>query len=277
MSSTSLGFTTQTTLARRSLTVVAASQAIRNLATGTRINRAADGPTQLISSQSLRATLASLDGQVSGLQRTSQVAATADAALAEVSGLLAQAGALEVQLANEGALGDGEKAAIHAELDSILQEVDRIGSSASFNGQNLLGGSTTLYAGRDTLELGAVSTMELGRIEVDGVAVRLQAIGSSALLADDPAGAAQVVAAAANDVAVQRARIGNFQSNTVDTRLNLFGVAVENLSAADAVATGADLAAETANIARLGLLEAAALKALSIANRNQQTAFYLLL
>jgi len=277
VSNTSLSSATSSTFATLSLTTIGVSQVIRNMATGLRINRAADGPAQLISSENLRATLAFLDGQVSSLQRTNEASAVADAALGEVSDLLTEAGSIEVQLANEGALSSSERSALQGQLDSILTEVDRIGSSTSFNGQSLLGGSTTFRVGRDTLDLGTVSTMQLGQLEINGRTARLSDVGSSGMLADDASNAASVIDAAASEVAVERARIGNFQSNTIETRIDVFNAAIESLAAAEAVGRGANLASEAADLVRLQTLNAASLRTLSIANENQKEVLSLLL
>ena len=260
---------TTRTLAAVNTVSLKVNQSVRNLATGLRINSGADGPAQLISSQSLRATLAVLESQVGSLQRTDQVATTADAALGEVSDLLGEANALEVQLANTGALGSGEQAAIQSQIDSILQEVDRIGSTTAFNGQNLLDGSATLRAGRDTLAVGAISQHELGAVEIGGDDFVLADVGSSGLLADDHSGAQQAIAAAISDVATARARLGAFQSNTISSRISAFSVAIENVTAADAITRGADVALETAELARSTSLQSASLLVLALANDNQ--------
>ena len=277
MSSTSLSSATWSTIANLSLVSTSARQSIRNISTGFRINRAADGPAQLTSSINLRATLAFLDGQVAGFQRASQAASTADAALSEASSLLAEANSLEVQLANDGALSSEEKAAIQGQIDSILQAVDRIGSTTSFNGQNLLDGSMTLRVGRDSLDLAAISSMALGNMSIDDQDRRLMDVRSGGLLADDHANAQLVIDAAINDVAVERARIGNFQTNTIETRTNAFGAATEQLTAAEAVGSGVNIAAEMANLARTGILTAMSMKALSVANENQYVVLRLLL
>ena len=274
--STSLSSATWSTIADLSLVTISARQSIRNISTGLRINRAADGPAQLISSVNLRATLAFLDGQIAGLQRANEAASTADAALSEVSGLLAEANSLEVQLANGNALGSEEKAAIQGQIDSILQAVDRIGSTTSFNGQNLLDGSMTLRVGRESLDLAAISSMDLGNMSIDGQSRRLMDVRAGGLLEDDHANAQLLIDEAINDIAVERARIGNFQTNTVETRTNSFGVAIEQLTAAEAAGTGVNIAAEMANLARTGILTAMSMGALSIANENQRVVLSLL-
>ena len=275
--STSLSSATWSTIADLSLVTISARQSIRNISTGLRINRAADGPAQLISSVNLRATLAFLDGQIAGLQRANEAASTADAALSEVSGLLAEANSLEVQLANGNALGSEEKAAIQGQIDSILQAVDRIGSTTSFNGQNLLDGSMTLRVGRESLDLAAISSMDLGNMSIDGQSRRLMDVRAGGLLEDDHANAQLLIDEAINDIAVERARIGNFQTNTVETRTNSFGVAIEQLTAAEAVGSGMNIAAEMANLARTGILTAMSMEALAVANENQYVVLSLLL
>ena len=267
---------TTRTLAAVNTVSLKVNQSVRNLATGLRINSGADGPAQLISSESLRATLAFLEHEVSSLQRTDQVANSADAALGEVSDLLGEANALEVQLANSGALSSSEQAAIQSEIDSILQEVDRIGGTTTFNGQNLLDGTATLRAARDTQDIDAVSTRAVGAVEINGNDYVLADVGSAGRLADDHAAAQQVIDAAITDIANARARIGGFQSNTVASRISAFSTAIENITAAEAVVRGADFALETAALARSSALRSASLLALADANESQSLVLDLL-
>lgn len=267
---------TAKTLSRLNTINLKTNQSLRNLATGMTINTAADGPALLISSQNLRATMAFLEGQITSLQRADQVAATADAALGEVSSLLSEANALEVELANSSGLSGEEQAAIQGQIDSILQAVDRIGSTTTFNGQNLLDGSATLRAGRDTLAIAMVAARTLGATMIDGQDYLLADIASSGALADDPTAGQQVIATAISNVATARARIGAFQSDTLATRIDLFSTAIESISAADAIARGGDFALEAAELARNSALQSASFFVLAKANENQRLVLNLL-
>jgi flagellin len=80
------------------------SSSLQKMATGSRINRGADDPAGLISSEQLSAALASLDAESSGMDRADAVANVADGALSEVSGLLSDANAAAVANANTGGM-----------------------------------------------------------------------------------------------------------------------------------------------------------------------------
>ena len=79
-----------------------ASQAssLTRIATGQRINSAADDPAGLITSEQLRSMITQLQAEASTLQRADSLISTADAALGEVSSLLNDAEALAVANAN---------------------------------------------------------------------------------------------------------------------------------------------------------------------------------
>lgn len=119
-------------------------KAMHPLATGQRINRAADGPAALISSENLRAVLAALEAEAYALQRADAVASTADGALAQASALLTDNAGLEVQLANTAGLAPGEADVLRAQTQSNQQAIARITHAAAFNGVPLFDGSFKL-------------------------------------------------------------------------------------------------------------------------------------
>ncbi|MEL7473932.1 MAG: flagellin, partial [Planctomycetota bacterium] len=120
------------------------AQATNRLATGLRINRAADDPAGLISSEQLRAVLAALEAETRASHRTDAVANTADAALAEAASMVSDAKALAVAAANTGALSDAEREALQIEMDSMTQAASRTLERAGFAGERLFDGKTTL-------------------------------------------------------------------------------------------------------------------------------------
>src|SRR3954468_21373429 len=141
------------------------NQSLTQLATGLRINRAADDPAGLIAADSLSQTLAALDAETSANQRTSDQASTADGALGEVSDLPVRAKSLVSANANTGGLSADERAANQGELDSILSSVDRLSSSTTFNGGKLLDGSATLSASGKSLAIDSSSAANLGKTD----------------------------------------------------------------------------------------------------------------
>ena len=114
---------------------------LQRLSTGLRINSGADDPAGLIASQSLKSEIAGINQAVNNSSRASNVLATADGALSEVSSLLDSIKGLVVASANSGALSPAEIAANQLQVDSAVQSITRIANTTTFDGLNLLNGS----------------------------------------------------------------------------------------------------------------------------------------
>ncbi len=114
---------------------------LTRLSTGLRINTGKDDPAGLIASEALRSDITSINKAISNTQRASQIIATADSALGQVSNLLNDVRGLVVEAANKGALSDDEIAANQLQVDSSLAAIDRIAQTTTFQGRKLLDGS----------------------------------------------------------------------------------------------------------------------------------------
>jgi flagellin len=126
------------------------SKNLEKLASGLRINRAADDAAGLVVSQNLRA-------QVSGLRQASRnaqdgisVVQTAEGALNEVHTMLNRMRDLTVQSANTGGNDAAARTAAQAEISQLGTEIDRISTSTRFGATNLLGGTFGVTAANKT-------------------------------------------------------------------------------------------------------------------------------
>ncbi|MCP3904658.1 MAG: hypothetical protein GY715_13610 [Planctomycetes bacterium] len=229
-------------------THVTARNALRDtlerLATGKRINRGRDDPAGLITSENLRAALASLDAESRRLERADHVAATADAALGEISDLLVEAEGLVVANANEAALSPEEREANQMQIDAVVASVNRIASTAGFNGQRLLDGSLTVEAGGGSV---IVDDMTLGPI-------------------GEGADALAKLAGHRSKVSSLRGELGSFSRYTIGSRLAALSVATENMAAAESQIRDTDYGLETANLARDQMLVKTSLAAIGLVN-----------
>ncbi len=117
------------------------SQSLNRLSTGLKINSGKDDPAGLIASESLKSEINGINQAISNSQQAGNVLNTADGALNEVSSLLLQLQSLNNQAANGGALSPDELAANQLQVDSILNSINRISNTTSFNGIQLLNGS----------------------------------------------------------------------------------------------------------------------------------------
>ena len=117
------------------------STSLERLSTGLRISRGADDPAGLIASENLRSEITSTNQAISNANRADQVVNIAEGGLQEVSSLLTQLQSLITASSSTAGISDAERQANQLQVDSILQTVDRISSSTSFQGVKLLNGS----------------------------------------------------------------------------------------------------------------------------------------
>ena len=245
------------------------------LATGNRINRGADDPAGLISSERLRAAIAVLEAESNSLQRTSNVANTADASLGEMSDQLIEARAATVSLANSTGLTSGEREALQRQVDYAVQSVDRISRQSNFAQTPLLDGNMTLNAGGDTLTIAKSDSTELGQVTQGSQTADLADIGSN-LLKDDVAFSASVIDKAFSQLVTRRAEIGAFNKYSVQSRNNALQVEMENTVATESRIRDTDYAKEVSQLVRTNITGQATTKALQIGLQMQKKVFDLL-
>ncbi len=115
--------------------------AIQRLSTGSQINSGKDNPSGLIGSEKLRFQVTTIEQSIKNSNRASNVIATADGALGEISGLLNQIRGLVQEGLNSGALSDTEIEANQLQIDTALSAINRISSNTTFGGDKLIDGS----------------------------------------------------------------------------------------------------------------------------------------
>ncbi|MAE67675.1 MAG: flagellin [Phycisphaeraceae bacterium] len=114
---------------------------LRRLSTGLAISRGADNPAGLIVSERLRSEISSISQAIDNAERASNVIATTEAALQEISTLLTSIKGLAVEAANTGAFSQEEVEANQLQIDSAIESITRISNSTSFAGLKVLNGS----------------------------------------------------------------------------------------------------------------------------------------
>jgi flagellin len=134
----------QHTLARSNADL---QKSLERLSTGLRINTGKDDPAGLIASETLRRDIAAISKAVSNSQRATELIATADVALSEVSKILVDVRSLITEAANAGALSTDQIDANQLQIDSSLEAVDRISQTTTFQGRKLLDGSLDFITG----------------------------------------------------------------------------------------------------------------------------------
>jgi len=242
-------------------------RSMERLSSGLRINRAADDPAGLAISEKLRSQIRGLDVATRNAADGISVLQVADGALDTVGSLLLRLNELAVQAMN-GTVNDDQRGNLDAEFQSLLEEIDRIADSTSFNGMNLLdgsGGAANVQVGIGT---GSDSYISLGF----GSAFGVDALGLTGLtLAGDPGSWAtqpvEALKAAQSLVSHGRAEFGAKQ-NRLESSIRLIQNQIENLSAADSRIRDLDYAAEMSEFTSAQILQQAAIAVLAQANRQ---------
>src|SRR3712207_6741798 len=131
---------------------------LERLSSGRRINRAADGASELAISSTLSTQIGGLGVALRNTQDGISVLRTAEGGLAETHAILHRMRDLAVQAANAGGLDDQGRSAVQSELDQLASELDRVAERTVFDGRALLDGSyrTTFQVGADVGETIAV-------------------------------------------------------------------------------------------------------------------------
>ncbi len=131
----------------------AVSKSLEKLSSGFRINRAGDDAAGLAISEKMKAQITGLETASANAQDGISLIQTAEGNLNEVHSMLNRMVELATKSAN-GTYTQTERDALQSEVDSLLEEIDRISQSANFNGTNLLDGSLANKQVATKVELG---------------------------------------------------------------------------------------------------------------------------
>ena len=209
-----------------------------------------------------------------------------DGALSVIQDNLQRMRELAVQAAND-TNGSNELAAIKTELTELQNNINQVANSTSYNGINLLDGSS----GSVRIQIGANTSSANDTVEIS------TALGSgvySALVASSTAtfgsvGTTDISTASSEDirqfvatldqalnvVSSRRSTSGAYVNRLESAAQNL-AVGIENRSASLSRITSADVAKESANMTQLQILQQAGATVLSQANQAPSLALSLL-
>jgi flagellin len=237
------------------------AKSMERLSSGFRINRAADDAAGLAISEKLRGQIGGLDQARRNVQDGISLVQTAEGSLTEVHSMLQRVRELSVQFQN-GTLATTDRNAITSEVRQLTDEIERIGTTAQFNGIQLLDGRTTSV----TFQVGA-NDRETISATLISLGARAGGITTASTLAD--------IDRAINAVSDQRATLGSVQNRLEHTYNNL-SVYQENLSASESRIRDVDMAAEMVNFTKNNILQQAGTSMLAQAQQAPQAVLSLL-
>ena len=243
---------------------------MERLASGKRINQAADDAAGLAISTRINAEIQGLQQSIKNAGDAQSLLNVAEGALEEVHTILLRMRSLAVQSAND-TVRDQDRDMLQTEVTQLESEIQRICDDTTWSGMTLLAGAFSTGA-----------TFQIGPRDTDTIQISLSAIeplstvarGGLSLVSDvtTQANAQDYIANIDNAISIisaDRAKYGA-TINRLDHAMANMGNIVTNLSAAKGRIMDADYAAESANLARTQVLQQASMAMLSQANASKQ-------
>jgi flagellin len=250
--------------AHRQLTATSnnVQKSMERLSSGSRINRAADDAAGLAISEKLRGQIRGLSQAQRNAQDAVSLVQTAEGSLSEVHSMLQRVRELAVQY-KAGTLSDSDKAAITAEANQLMSEIERIGNGAEFNGIKVLNGETTI-------------TFQVGANDDDSsITVTTETLADMVSGLDISSSTISAIDAAIEDVSTLRGTFGAVQNRLEHTLGNL-ATYQENLMASESRIRDVDMAAEMVQFSKNQILQQAGTSMLAQANQAPQGVLSLL-
>jgi len=240
----------------------ALSKSMQRLSSGLRINSAADDAAGLAISEKLTGQVNGLDQAARNVGDGVSLVQTAEGSLNQVHAMLQRIRELAVQYQN-GTLATSDQQAIQSEVNQLVSEINRIGSTAQFNGIALFSSTTTIsfQVGANDSEVISVTTTAMASM------VGAISLGTSSTLS--------TVDSYINSVSATRASFGAVQ-NRLQYTLDNLSTYEENLTASLSRIRDVDMASEMVTFTKEQILQQAGTSMLAQANSAPQSVLKLL-
>ncbi len=194
---------------------------LEKLSSGTRINRASEGPAAFMISEHMRSQIAGLNQAIDNSETAVSMIQTTEAAMSDVGNLLNNMRQLAIHAANEGVNDDAALQADQQEVEFILAAISRISSQAQFGNQKLLDGSmetTGTTSGKD-LEF-VTATLATGDSRENGFDVKLTQLATKSDVIGTQALTDEIIKAGETLSVIENGKMATYtttRDDTVDT------------------------------------------------------------
>jgi flagellin len=274
--------------------------AMERLSSGKQINSAADDAAGFAIAERMTAQIRGLNMATKNANDGLSMIATVENATNDVTDMLHRIRELAVQAAND-TNSSTDRGYLQKEVDSLLNEINRVAAQTVYNGAEVLDGSRSGSGNKQQIQVGTDSgqaiSFEIDAVDTDtlllttgrftasnatgnatGAAIAQDVSGVAGTIsvasASDAAATLTKVTAAIESVAGSRAGLGAVSNRLEYTVSNLMNVA-EYTTAARSRIEDADFAAESARLAKAQVLQQTGTAMLAQANASQQLALSL--
>jgi flagellin len=255
-------------------------KAIEKLASGERINRAGDDASGLAVSEKMRTQINGLLQAEKNAQNGLSFIQVAEGSLQQINDILQRVRALSVQSAN-GIYSNADRLQIQVEVSQLVEEVDRITTSAEFNRMKML---TGMYARKS--KIGSMF-FHVGPNQGQRMRAYIGTMSSKALNLSDgnkkrsisTVGQANsmigLIDTALDKLNRQRADLGAYY-NRIENTVSALSRSYENMLSADSRIRDADMASEMVEFTKNQILVKSGISMLAQANQKPQLILQLL-
>lgn len=255
-------------------------KSMEKLSSGEKINRAADDSANLAISEKMRSQIRGLNQASKNIENGTSFINVADGYMQETTDILQRIRELAVQSAN-GLYSDEDRYQLGIEVSQLVAEVDRIASTAQFNGMNILSGrfaenGINFQVGANVdqfvnVKIGAVDASTLGLKGQQGDTTNTISVADQ----DSSNIAIATLDNALKTVNAQRANLGAYQ-NRFDMAKKGVDIAAENLTSSESRIRDTDYAKELVEYTKNTVLHQASTALLSQANSQSANVLALL-
>lgn len=253
----------------------AMNKSMAQLASGSRINIAADDAAGLAISENMKAQIRSVRQANRNANDGISMVQTAEGGLNEISNIIVRLRELGIQAASD-TVGETERGFLDKEVQQLKDEMQRIANVTTWGKTKLLDGSTPNF----DFQVGIYNSETEDRISFDSSSnvATLDALGLTDVTYQTKEGAQAALSsldASQTTVNGIRANLGALQNRLTSTIDNL-SISEENLNAANSRIRDTDVAQASAEMTRNSILLQASTSTLAQANQVNQMALKLL-
>ncbi|MDO5154422.1 MAG: flagellin [Eubacteriales bacterium] len=253
--------------------VKAVGKSAEKLASGYKVNRAADDAAGLSISEKMRNQIRGLNQSVKNSEDGISLIQTAEGNMNEIHSILQRMGELAVKSRNDVNATE-DRSTIQDEITQLKQEITSITNKAEFNGTKLLDGSMSTGKAK-ILQVGA-NAGETMSVSISGTSLTTLGIDTTSVGTGAAASAAiSEIQGAIKSVSAQRSKLGAIQNRLEYTINNLENYS-ENLTSAESSIRDTDMATEMVSYSKNNILQQAAQSMLAQANQSTQGVMSLL-
>lgn len=248
---------------------------LERLASGSRINHAADDAAGLAISENLRANIRGIRQAKRNAQDGVSLIQVSEGGLNEISNMIVRLRELAIQAASD-TIGDVERQFTDREFQSLKQEIERIADATEFNNTPLLNGKAGIFE----IQVGTHNNPLIDRIVYDGAKsdATIDALKLGGETVSTKQGA-QMTLSVIDDALYKvnsiRADLGALQ-NRLQSNIASQSISDENLSAANSRIRDADMADEVSQMTKNNILLQSGISVLGHANNVTSTVLKLL-